>query len=64
MARKKKDSENPELHKSLKGFDIKINEFGELISSFPIDKLNDFLDKEVEDKKLKNEVQKKEEEEE
>ena len=32
---------------------MKVNEFGELISNFHIDKLNTFLDKNVEDKKLK-----------
>ncbi len=47
-------------HEKLKGFDLKINPFGELESGFSIDKINDFLDHQVEDKKLK---QSKEEEE-
>ncbi len=38
----------------LKGFDIKINEFGEIISSMPIERLNEFLNEETEDKKLKS----------
>jgi hypothetical protein len=31
-----------------------VNSFGEIKSSFDLDKLNSFLDKNVEDKKLKN----------
>ncbi|MDA9263496.1 hypothetical protein N9602_00910 [Saprospiraceae bacterium] len=50
----------PNVHNELKGFDIKINEFGEMQSSFNIDKLNDFLNDNVEDKKLGNEVQEEE----
>lgn len=53
MGRKKKKSEKPEIHKELKGFDIYINEFGELKSNLNIDKLNEFLNENVEDKKLK-----------
>lgn len=52
MADKKKD--RPQTHKELKGFDIKINEFGEIISSYSVEKLNGFLDENVEDKKLKD----------
>ncbi len=50
MAKKKKKT--PEVHKDLSGFDIKINEFGEITSNFDIDKINAFLDKNVVDKKL------------
>lgn len=53
MARKKKSGNNPDTHKDLKGFDIKINEFGELTSSLSIEKLNKFLNQNVEDKKLR-----------
>jgi hypothetical protein len=38
----------------LEGFSIDINEFGEIKTSMPLDKLNDFLNKHVEDKKLGN----------
>jgi hypothetical protein len=55
MPRKKKQTENPEVHKDLKGFDIKINEFGEIISSLKIEDLNTFLNDKVDDKKLKPE---------
>ena len=52
MADKKK--KDPEIHDDLKGFDIKINEFGEIVSSYSVDKLNSFLDDNVDDKKLKD----------
>jgi hypothetical protein len=54
MGRKKKNAENPEIHNDLKGFNIKINEFGEIKASFSIDKLNTFLNKKVDDKKFKD----------
>jgi hypothetical protein len=52
MADKKK--KDPEIHDDLKGFDIKINEFGEIVSSYSVDKLNSFLNDNVDDKKLKD----------
>lgn len=54
MAKKKDKNKKPEVHDELKGFDIKINEFGEIVSSFEVDKINSFLDENVEDKKLKD----------
>ncbi len=53
---KKKDS--PKVHEEIKGFDIKINEFGEITSNFEVDKINQFLDENVEDKKLKEKQEK------
>lgn len=52
MPKKKSKKGDPEVHKDLKGFDIKINEFGEITSNFNVDKLNNFLNENVEDKKL------------
>lgn len=52
MPKKKPTKGNPEVHDDLKGFDIKINEFGEITSNIKVDKLNEFLDENVEDKKL------------
>jgi hypothetical protein len=57
MPRKKKNIETPKsgrpsFHESLKGFDIKVNSFGEMESTFEIDRINEFLNKEVHDKKL------------
>ncbi len=46
----------PEAHDELKGFDIHINEFGEIISTLPIDQLNNFLDDRVQDKKLASRI--------
>lgn len=42
----------PESHDELDGFDIRVGEFGEVISTIPIDRLNKFLDENVVDKKL------------
>jgi hypothetical protein len=52
MAKKKK--EEPQLHKDLEGFSIDINEFGEIITTYDIGKINDFLNKNVDDKKLRD----------
>ena len=50
MAKKKKTK--PKLHKDLEGFSISVNQFGEIKSTFPVDKLNEFLSEKVEDKKI------------
>ena len=42
----------PRVHKDLKGFEVSIDQFGELTSSMNIEKINSFLDKNVDDKKL------------
>lgn len=44
----------PEAHDELKGFDIQINEFGQIRSTLPIDRLNAFLNENLQDKKLKD----------
>lgn len=62
MAKKKGGSEKPEVHGDLKGFDIRINEFGEIITSFEVDKLNSFLNENTDDKKLRSPVINEEEE--
>ncbi|MBW8051344.1 MAG: hypothetical protein FVQ77_13595 [Cytophagales bacterium] len=57
MVRKKKKtnkSKKPDIHKELEGFQVAVNPFGEITSTMDIDKINKFLDKHVEDKKLKN----------
>ena len=53
MPKKKPKKGKPEVHEELKGFDIKINEFGEIVSNFPVDKINEFLNENLEDKKLR-----------
>jgi hypothetical protein len=55
MARNKKEDKSKKkskVHKDLEGFEIKVNEHGEIISNYSIDKINEFLDKNVDDKKL------------
>ena len=52
MAKDKKE-EKPRVHKDLDGFDIKINSFGEIQMNYDVDKLNQFLNKNVDDKKLR-----------
>ena len=47
-------SDKPKVNPELDGFDIKIDSFGEIKTNFEIDKLNQFLNQNVEDKKLKD----------
>lgn len=57
MAKKKDNNpggDKPKVNKELEGFDIKIDSFGEIQSSLPIDKINEFLNKNVDDKKLRD----------
>jgi hypothetical protein len=49
-----KNKKKPQTHEDLKGFDIRINEFGEIVSSYSVEELNEFLNDKVEDKKLKD----------
>ena len=55
MSKKKKTDKSEKkakVHKELEGFEIKINPLGEITSSYSIDQLNEFLDRNVHDKKL------------
>lgn len=52
MPKKMKQKGEPKVHDDLTGFNISINTFGEMESSVDMDKLNNFLDKTVDDKKL------------
>ena len=54
MSKKNDKDKKPKVHEDLKGFDMKINEFGEIVSNFEVDKINSFLDENVEDKKFKD----------
>lgn len=57
MAKKKgkaPQEEKAKVNKDLEGFDIRIDSFGEIQSSLPIDKINEFLNKNVDDKKLRD----------
>ena len=48
-----KREEKAEVHEELEGFDIRVNSFGQLETSFDIDKLNAFLDQRIEKKERK-----------
>lgn len=52
--RKKKDIEKAKarVHEDLKGFELSVDQFGEIKSNFNIEEINTFLDKNVSDKKL------------
>lgn len=59
MAKKKEKKENKEkpspkarVHQDLTGFEVSINEFGEIKGNMNIEKINEFLNKNVDDKKL------------
>ena len=52
MSKKENKKEKPKVNSELEGFEMGIDSFGEIKTSFDIDKLNDFLNKNVEDKKL------------
>jgi len=51
---KKKDKNEPKakVHQDLSGFEVSINEFGEIRGNMNIEKINEFLNKNVDDKKL------------
>ncbi|MEZ5012654.1 MAG: hypothetical protein R2794_00015 [Chitinophagales bacterium] len=53
MPKKKPMEGKPEVHKDLEGFEMNINEFGEISSNMDVDKLNKFLNKNVDDKKFR-----------
>jgi len=63
MPKKMKKKGKPSVHEELEGFDIKINTFGEMNTNYEIDKLNSFLNENVEDKKIKNNKEQLQEEE-
>ncbi|MBN8576012.1 MAG: hypothetical protein KF775_07520 [Cyclobacteriaceae bacterium] len=56
MAKKKskpgKKQSKPRVHKELSGFEVSIDQFGELKTNMAIEKLNEFLNENVDDKKL------------
>jgi hypothetical protein len=56
MAKSKKTTppkeEKAKVHPELDGFEIKINSFGEIVSNLSIESINEFLNKNVADKKL------------
>lgn len=51
-AKKKTEKAKPRVHKDLQGLNIVIDQFGEIKANMNIEKLNEFLDQNVDDKKL------------
>ena len=49
-----KKEEKAKVHKDLDGLDLNVDSFGEIKSSMSVDEINKFLNKNVEDKKLKD----------
>ena len=52
--KKTNEKKKPDVSAELEGLDININSLGEIQSTYDIDKINDFLDTHVDDKKLHN----------
>lgn len=50
--KKKNINKRKPKNKSIKGIDIRINEFGEIVSNYSIEKLNQFLNDKKEGQKL------------
>lgn len=49
-----KKKEKAKVHKDLEGLDLRVDSFGEIKSTMSVDEINKFLNKNVEDKKLKD----------
>ena len=57
MAKKKDKNlkdQKPRVNKELEGMEVSIDSFGEIHNSLSIDKINEFLNKNVDDKKLRD----------
>ena len=54
MPKKKSKKGKPQVNEELEGFEIKVNEFGGIESNMGPDQLNKFLNKHVDDKKLRD----------
>ena len=52
MKRKISNEKAPKVHAELAGFNVSVNEFGEITTSLNVEKINEFLNKNVEDRKL------------
>lgn len=56
MHRKKGKEDKPETHEDLEGFDIRIDEFGNVQTTLSQSQINLFLNQNVEDKKFTPEI--------
>ncbi len=55
---KKKNKNKPRIHDDLRGFNIRIDEFGQVKTTMSQEQLNQFLNEKVEDKKFSPRVRK------
>jgi hypothetical protein len=53
---KNQEPRKPRVNPELAGFEVKIGAFGEIITSYDQDQINDFLNRKLYDKKLNNET--------
>ncbi len=51
---KSSEKSKPQVNPELDGFDIHIDSFGEIKTNFKIDRINEFLNNTVDDKKLRD----------
>ncbi|MCZ6692591.1 MAG: hypothetical protein O6939_01685 [Bacteroidetes bacterium] len=51
---KSSEKSKPQVNPELDGFDIHIDSFGEIKTNFEIDRINEFLNNTVDDKKLRD----------
>ncbi len=52
MKSKKTKDKKAHVHPELEGFELQINSFGEMSSNFTVERINDFLNKKVDDRKM------------
>ena len=52
LRKKAKIKPKPRVHKDLDGLEVSIDTFGEISSNMNIERINEFLNKNVDDKKL------------
>lgn len=52
MPKKMSEKGQPEIHEDLEGFEISVNDLGEIEGKYKFEKLKQFLDDNVADKKL------------
>ena len=51
---KSSEKSKPQVNPELDGFDIHIDSFGEIKTNFEVDRINEFLNNTVDDKKLRD----------
>lgn len=54
MPKKIDNKKKADVHEDLQGFDIKIDSFGQMESNMDVNKINEFLNKNVQDRKIED----------